>query len=575
MFASSANAATKSLRSAEQHVVRDELRSFEARHLSTAAPPPKARNASRSVLSDSTDTVPSFPPPTTAAPPPMSAAAAASVPSTRTEQTQKLMQLPFSGSAVHGERTALNEAQQVHDAVAWLCECPGSTLRQLQQRVLCATETLFTNLVGMPAAARELLVLCADPNAEKEDVKESSAQSLDAAEQAANPYITSPLSLTFADFVGTFLRDAPIATGAASFYGVLLSGRPRPAAPLSSLHLVYGLHVVEDVLRPPATSPSASPSAAAAAAPMATGLESHQALMSEVVHWAHFFESIFDKAREGLCRDPMNFYVAVLLACAERGAWDLHNTPDALAEEAVRRLRLDDGTSGRRPHICGACEAEATYLAERCRTYVSHTLRTVQHSIKGEARTPAKGNSTFTAAASCGGGGGSHRSPPRGGAQTRFFLATPAVVWWAAAFLRLYRLRTPVAATKLTAVSGSSTTTDTNAQPARTSADDVVSCTEVYFIRDWIARVAKMDEDGFAAQEREGGFVIPLSCATKTPAAVFCFTPENVKAAVRHISEWADVGAATGAPLQVQELLSFLQDDFPVVPYYFSFFASN
>ncbi|KPI84755.1 hypothetical protein ABL78_6200 [Leptomonas seymouri] len=567
MFASSANASAKQLRSAEQRVVADELRNFEATHLYTAVTPARLSHASRSALSDSTETTIALSARPAAALSSANVNAGSAAQANQKEQTLKLMQPPFSGSAVHGERTALGEAQQVHDAVAWLRECPSDTLRQLQKRVLCGTETLFKHLVGMPAAARELLEMSADPNEERDRVNEGSAESLEAEEHAAEVYVAPPPPLTFTEFLSTFLRDASATSSAASFYGVLLSGRPQPAAPLSSLHLVYGLHVVEDVLRHPTASPSSGSSKPPATA-MTTGLEGHQALLSQIVHWAHFFESIFDKAREGLCRDPINFYVAVLLACAERWSWEMHNTPEVIAEEAVRRLCLDDGLSGRRPDICSACKAEATYLAERCRTYVRHTLRAMQYS---EGRTSSKGKSASspTASGSC-----SHCSRHSGAAQTRFFLSTPAVVWWAAAFLRLYRLRTPVAATTLTTAS-SSGSANKSMQLARTSADDVISSSEAYFIRDWIARTARMDLDGFAVQEREGSFAIPLSCATTTPVAVFCFTQENVQAALRKISEWVDAGIATDTPLRVQQLLGFLQDDFPVLPYYLSFFAPD
>lgn len=560
-FSSSAAKATaRSLRSAEQQVVMDELGTFEATHLHAATMLAKTCAGSRSALSDSTETPPSLTPPTaTASQMSVKAAAASSVQPARADQTQRLMQVPFTGSAVHGERTALDEAYQVHNAVAWLRECPSGTLRQLQQRVLCASEALFTQLVGMPATARELLELSADPN------EETHGQTSDEADgHVAHVFVTPPPPLTFSEFLSRFLRDTTT-TSPVSFYTVLLSGRPQPAAPLSSLHLVYGLHVVEDLLRPPPSEPTTA-AATTAAAGAASGLEAHQALLSEVVHWAHFFEQIFDEAREGLCRDPINFYVAVLLACAERGAWELHNTPDAVAEEAVRRLNLDDGTSGRRPRNCGACEAEATQLAQRCRTYVRQTLRAIQLSDDaGDASSAPQRKA---------------KTKKSGAGRSRFFLATPAVVWWAAAFLRLYRLRSPVAAPMLTTAAAAAAVNQAqmlagSEPPTGKPNSDIVSSAEAYFVRDWIMQAAKMDEDGFAAQEKDGAFTIPLSCATAAPVAVFRFTQENVQTALRRISERVDASVASNTPLPVQELLSFLQDDFAVVPYYMSFFAPD
>jgi hypothetical protein len=554
LSSSSAKATARALRSAEQQIVADELRHFESTHLHGAVMPAKTRHASRSALSDSTDTAPLFSSQsasTTAAASQANATAAFTMRANRDANTQRLMETPFLG-----ERSVLHEAQQVHDAVTWLRECPSSTLRQLQQRVLCATEALITQLVGMPAAARELLALSRDPNeAESRAGNDNDVQSLEA---VASAYVTPPPSLTFTEFLCTFLRDTATTPSPAAFYGVLISGRPQPAAPLSPLHLIYGLHIVEDALRPAGT-------------PAATGLEAHQALMSEVVHWASFFEHIFDKAHEGFCRDPLNFYVAVLLACAERGAWELHNTPEAIADEAVRRLRLDDGSSGRRPDICSACQMEATHLAEKCRTYVRHTLQTMQYtdSDTASATSAAKKSHRRRSPSHQRGGAGRGRA-----ARSRFFLATPAVVWWAAAFLRFYRLRTPVAATTRITTSAAQAQAS-SVHLARGSAEDTVSTAEVYFIRDWIAQAAKMDEDGFAAQEREGGFAVPLSCATNASVAVFRFTKESVVTALRRISVWADAGVAASVPLSVQDLLTFLQDDFPVVPYYFSFFASS
>lgn len=540
MFTASAKATVRSVRAAEQQVVKSELRAFEATRLPATSMPARSRTASHAALSDSSDTdTPTATSTAAAAPPQPAAAAAGSTRSTRPEQMQRLLQVPFTGAVVHGERSALDEAQQVYDAVAWLRECPSGTLRQLQQRVLCATEQLFTQLVGMPAAVRQLLLSAADPRSRERLGDE------DRDEQAADPspdvYLNPPPSLSFTEFLGTFVRDTG-ATAGTSLDGVLCSGRPQPAAPLSSLHLVYGLHVVEDALRPPASATPASP---------ATSLESHPALMSEVVHWARFFEGIFDKAREGLCRDPVNFYVAVLLACAERGAWELHNTPDAIAEEAVRRLQLDDGTTGRRPHNCGACEAEAAQLATRCRTYVHRTLQTLRYGDAAASITKNAGRSRRGKAAPL----------------TRFFLATPAVVWWAAVFLRLYRLRTPVMAATHTPTS--------SAPPSRATADDVVSSAEVYFMRDWIARAAKQDADGFKAQETSGGFAVPLSCATRAPVAVFGFTHDNVQTALSRLSVLGDAAVASGTSVRVEEVLALLQDDFPVVPYYLSYFKED
>ncbi|KAG5480064.1 hypothetical protein LSCM1_06489 [Leishmania martiniquensis] len=568
MLGTTAKATQRLLRAAEQDVVRAQLENFERMH--PAASVSANRRASGS--SDSSVGVLGAQPTTT-----MQTRPPASVPAKHTGANgqgsralvDRLTVPPFSGASVHGERSILNEAQQVQEAVAWLRECPSRTLLLLQQRVLRTTETLFTRLVGMPAAARQVLAHVAaesQPIAAQKDAG-TGGDDDDAGDGVVGlNYVLPPQPLTFSDFVSDFLLDSP--AGAASTSSalpchlVLLSGRPPPVAPLTSLHVVYGLHVVEEVLRRPSLSTSRGPGASPTAV---VRLEDHQALLSEVVHWTTFFESIFDKATEGLCRDPLNFYVAVLLACAERGAWELHNTADALAEEAVRQLKLNDAANGRRPNVCAACRTEAARLAASCRSYVKHTLRTVAASPHAASRSCSRRSAKGAKSAAS-----SRCSAP----VTRFFLATSAVVWWAAAFLRLYRLRTPVAAPcrapAVKRVSGTSATPlDGDAQAA--PAGDVVSSAEAAFIRDWIAQAAVMDRDGFIEQEDAGSLCIPLSCATDAPVAVFGFTLESVQAALARMTAWVTAGVVADTPLRVDELLAALQDDYAVLPYYLSY----
>ncbi|TPP49854.1 Myotubularin-like phosphatase domain family protein [Leishmania donovani] len=521
MLGSSAKATRRFVRAAEQEVVNAQLDNFERLHPAVSIfASQRDRRASGALSDSSLGILGALPAKHTGA----------KVQGSRA-RVDRLTVPPFCGAAVHGERSLLAEARQVQQAVTWLRECPSRTLQRLQQRVLCTAEVPFTQLIGMPLAARQ--------------------------------------PLTFSDFVSNFLLDSP--TGAASpsralpFSLVLLSGRPQPVAPLTSLHLVYGLHVVEEVLRRPGLSTSAPESARLPT--VAVGLEDHQALLSEVVHWSTFFESVFDRAREGLCRDPLNLYAAVLLACAERGARELRNTADALAEEAVRMLKLSDAASGRRPDVCVACRTEAAHLADSCRSYVKRTVAAPQHAASHS------GSSTK---------GRKSSASSRGTAPVaRFFLATPAVVWWAAAFLRLYRLRAPVAAPRrapaVKRVSGTSTTLfgdDAKKEAAAApAAVDVVSSAEAYFIRDWIAQAARMDREGFIEQEDAGCLCIPLSCATHAPVAVLGFTQESVQAALDRMTAWVEAGVLANTPLRVDELLAALQDEYAVLPYYLSYFA--
>ncbi|KAG5506837.1 hypothetical protein GH5_06057 [Leishmania sp. Ghana 2012 LV757] len=573
MLGSSAKAMQRFLSAAEQDVVRAQLVNFERMHPATSIP--SNRHASDSSDS-SAGILNTRPTPTMQARPPLSVSAkhiGAKGQGSRALVDQ-LTVPPFSGASVHGERSILAEAQQVQEAVTWLRECPSRTLRLLQQRVLRATETLFTRLVGMPVAARQVLAQVAaerQPAAAKQNARTGGSDDDDDEGNGVVglEYVLPPQPLTFSDFLSGFLLDSPAGAASTSsampFHLVLLSGRPLPVAPLTSLHVVYGLHVVEEVLRRPSLSTASSASCASPTA--VTGLEDHQALLSEVVHWATFFESVFDKATEGLCRDPLNLHAAVLLACAERGAWERHNTADALAEEAVRQLKLSVAASGRRPDVCVACRTEAARLADSCRSYVKHTLRTVaasQHPVdRSGSRSRAEGGKSSSS---------SRVSAP----VTRFFLATPAVVWWAAAFLRLYRLRTPVAApcrapAEKRASGSSALLFDGDAQAAAT--DDVVSSAEAYFIRDWIARAARMDREGLVEQEDTGCLCIPLSCATHAPVAVFGFTQENVQTALDRMTTWADAGVVANAPLRVDELLAALQDEYAVLPYFLSYFS--
>ncbi|CAG9573222.1 hypothetical protein LMJF_20_1470 [Leishmania major strain Friedlin] len=579
MLGSSSKATQHLLRAAEQEVVNAQRENFERLHPAASIFASQRDRRASSALSDSSLGILGA----RYTPPPLSVPAnhtGAKVQGSRA-RVDRLTGPPFCGAAVHGERSVLAEARQVQEAVTWLRECPSRTLQQLQQRVLCTAEVLFTQLVGMPVAARQVLehiaAACQPAAAKKKTSTGGGDGDEDDDEDALGPqYVLPPQPLTFSDFVSNFLLDSPAGASSTSralpFNLVLLSGRPQPVAPLTSLHLVYGLHVIEEVLRRPGLSTSAPESALSPT--VAAGLEDHQALLSEVVHWSAFFESVFDKARESLCRDPLNLYAAVLLACAERGAWELRNTADALAEEAVRMLKLSDAASGRRPNVCVACRTEAAHLAVSCRSYVKHTLRTVatpqhaasySHSLSGSS---AKGSKSSASS--------------RGTAPvTRFFLATPAVVWWAAAFLRLYRLHTPVSAPRRApAVKGvSSTSTNLFGDDAQKEAAaapaavDVVSSAEAYFIRDWIAQAARMDREGFIEQEDAGCLCIPLSCATHAPVAVLGFTQESVQAALDRMTAWVDAGVLANTPLRVDELLAALQDEYAVLPYYLSYFA--
>ncbi|CAJ1988442.1 hypothetical protein conserved [Leishmania donovani] len=584
MLGSSAKATRRFVRAAEQEVVNAQLDNFERLHPALSIFASQRDRRASGALSDSSLGIlgARYTSPTQT-PPPLS------VPAKHTgaklqggrARVDRLTVPPFCGAAVHGERSLLAEARQVQQAVTWLRECPSRTLQRLQQRVLCTAEVPFTQLIGMPLAARQVfehIAAASQPAAAKKNASTGSSDGdEDDDEDAMGPqYVLPPQPLTFSDFVSNFLLDSP--TGAASpsralpFSLVLLSGRPQPVAPLTSLHLVYGLHVVEEVLRRPGLSTSAPESARLPT--VAVGLEDHQALLSEVVHWSTFFESVFDRAREGLCRDPLNLYAAVLLACAERGAWELRNTADALAEEAVRMLKLSDAASGRRPDVCVACRTEAAHLADSCRSYVKRTLRTVAAPQHAASHSHSHSGSSTK--------GRKSSASSRGTAPvTRFFLATPAVVWWAAAFLRLYRLRAPVVAPRrapaVKRVSGTSTTLfgdDAKKEAAAApAAVDVVSSAEAYFIRDWIAQAARMDREGFIEQEDAGCLCIPLSCATHAPVAVLGFTQESVQAALDRMTAWVEAGVLANTPLRVDELLAALQDEYAVLPYYLSYFA--
>ncbi|CBZ14648.1 hypothetical protein, unknown function [Leishmania braziliensis MHOM/BR/75/M2904] len=570
MLGSSAKVTQRLLKAAEQEVVSAQLENFERMYPEASICFYQRDGRASGTLSDSSvDLLGERPTLGMQTRPPLSISTkrtAANAQGSRSH-VDRLTAPPFSGAAVHAERTILAEAQQTQEAVTWLRECPSRTLQLLQQRVLGSIEVLFTQLVGMPVAARQVLEHVAA--ASKPTAPKKNAGTGDGDDAVGPQYVLPPQPLTFSEFISSFLLDSPAGAASTSralpFSLVLLSGRPQSVVPLTSLHVVYGLHVVEEVLHRPSLSTSSSMSASLPTA--ATGLEDHQALLSEVVHWTTFFESVFDKAREGLCRDPLNLYAAVLLACAERGAWELHNTTDVLAKEAVRLLKLEGAASGRRPDVCAACRTTAAHLANSCQSYVKHALRTVaapQHPANHvSSRSSAKGSKCSASS--------------RGAAPiTRLFLATPAVVWWAAAFLRLYRLRTPIAAPRrVPAVKGMSGTStmllDSNAQTGATG--DVVSSAEAYLIRDWIAQAAKMDREGFTVQEDAGCLCIPLSCATHTPVAVFGFTQENVQAALDRMTAWVDTGVATNTPLRVDELLAALQDEYAALPYYLSYFT--
>ncbi|KAK7197198.1 hypothetical protein NESM_000665200 [Novymonas esmeraldas] len=578
MFTSAAAATRRSAQATatatEARVVRDALSSFEQSFPAAAIPANPRDRRHSGTLSDSSVNVLATrgtPAAQTRPHPSVTAKHATAAAKSTRARVDRLTAPPFCGSPVHGERSALAEAQQVQEAVTWLRACPTRTLQVLQQRVLCATETLFTQLVGMPLAARRVLEATAAAAPPAADAATAGAAKRSAADDDANgvQYVSQPQPISFPDLVRTFLRDSTAGDAASpsTLDSVLSSGRPRPTAPLTSLHLVYGPHVMEEVLRRSGTSPAHS--AASAAAPP-TGLEDHQALLSEIVHWSTFFESVFDRAREGLCRDPVNLYAAVLLACAERGAWERRNTADALADDAVRQLRLDDTATGRRPDVCVACSTETAQLAAQCRGTVKRTLRAAAASPHASKRHGA----TSTSATHRGGGGGGARP------VARLFLATPAVVWWAAAFLRLYRLRTPAAAphraprAEAARRSSSSTTlTDDAAVDGAAGAVDVVSSAEAYLIRDWIAQAAKLDRDGFSDQEDAGSLRVAFSCATHAPVAVFGFTHANVQAALQRMGAWVDASVEANTPLSVGELLTALQDDYAVLPYYLSYFS--
>ncbi|KAG5506511.1 hypothetical protein JKF63_06014 [Porcisia hertigi] len=555
----SAKATQRAVRAAEEEVVNAQLKHFEHMYPAASLSAKQHGLSLPSNLSDSSASIlgaRASPSRSAQSPPLVSAKQIGTDIQGSRAYVDRLTVPPFGGTAVRGDRSLLAEAQQIQEAVMWLSECPSRTLQLLQQRVLCTTEALFKQLVGMPLTARKVLEhIAAESQSAVTDKAASTGDEND--DDAVVPkYVLPPQPLTFSDFVGRFLRDCPADTSQTSgklpFNFVLSSGRPQPVAPLTSLHLVYGLQVVEEVLRRPSFATSfPAPEALPAAA---TGLEDHQALLSEVIHWSAFFESIFDQAREGLCRDPLNLYAAVLLACAERGAWELRNTADALAEEAVRRLQLNDAASGRRPEVCLACRTEAALLANRCRSYVKHTLRTIA------APQPAADRTCSTT------GRASTAKRGRIAPITRFFLATPAVAWWAASFLRLYRLRTPVAAPERASVVKEESSASTK------TPDDVVSSAEAYFIRDWIAWAAKVDKAGLIVQENAGSLRIPLSCANNAPVAVIGFTQENVQAALDRMGMWVDSSVMANTPLRVDELLAALQNDYAVLPYYLSYF---
>lgn len=464
----------------------------------------------------------------------------------------------LNGSAFSSQpeqKPLLKEVLRVQRAVEWLEGCPILTLRILQQRVLCASESLFKTFLGLPPYLKPI---DAPPTPHSDSGSDADTQK--------EEFILPPQPLTFTKFMTDFLileygeeysSSAHIGRNGSSFShthsidsalkynstgmhnAVLATGRPAPVAPVTSTNLIYGsqdeaIHTSAISMKrhTPRNGEGGSPERAAAGgtgrkytqATTTLSAERDQNLMSEVMHWSNFFNKFFDENKEGQCRDPIFLFSAILLACANVGRKVLDNCTSAQIEREIEQQCLQHPSTH-----CTRCDA-CKELRERIKEYWRYQLR----------RLPQLYHDGYDAAEGI-----------------RFFLGTPVVVWWSATFLQLYR-----------------TTTNTvwKKEDVTTHHGDTLRPGEVYMIRDWIARQAEIDEKAFVAQRRVGSVLIPSSCSTNAKAYRIGFTKENVEAALKKISDWADESVMKGTPLEVRYLKELLRNEFPVMAYFITYF---
>eukprot|EP00796_Vickermania_ingenoplastis_P011833 gene11833-8142_t len=422
---------------------------------------------------------------------------------------------PFS--AVPEQRKMLKEVLRVQHAVEWLAECPLLTLRLLQQRVLCAAEPHFKAFLGVPAYLKPI---DAPPTPKSDDGDD---------DEKKEEFIAPPQPLTFSKFVSDFLVleygeefanasalmnrshthnsiDSAIRYNSAAAHNAVLStGRPAPIAPVTSINLVYGPQ--DEALHTASVSGKRGGGSSRKYTQATTcSTDRDQGMMSEVMHWSNFFHKFFDENKEGQCRDPIFLFCAILLACAVAGKNVLEGCSEAQIEREIDRQCLQHPSTQ-----CTKCEACAE-VRKRIKEYWRYKLYFADSCRNGEYD-DALG--------------------------VRFFLGTPAVVLWAVTFLQLYR----------------TTTSTVWKKEEGASHGDTMRAGEVYMIRDWIRRQAKMDELGFVAQKKAGSILIPSSCSTNAKAYRIGFTKEN-----------------SGDQLEVKELKEMLKSEFPVMAYYVTFF---
>lgn len=455
---------------------------------------------------------------------------------------QNLVGAPFT--AVPEQKPILKEVMRVQRAVEWLMECPLLTLRVLQQRVLCASETYFKTFMGIPPYLKPV---DAPPTPKSKDsmLGSDDDEGLPAASTAKEPeFIGPPQPLTFSKFMSDFLvveynketeetilslshthsDDALRFSSGALHNAVLATGRPMPVAPVSSTNLVYGPQ--EEALRMSAAGSKRGEAGFRKQTQATTTLsvDRDQPTMAEVMHWSNFFHKCFDEMKEGQCRDPIFLFAAILIACSHAGRYVLDNSSEALIEKEIERQCLQHPST--RCTTCSACARVREMIKEYWR-YQLNRSSLLASPVCDEAK------------------------------GIRFFLGTPAVVWWAVTFLQLYR---------------TSTSTVWKKEEGGAQHGDTIRPGEVYTIRDWIAKQAEVDEKAFEAQRRIGSILIPSSCSTNAKAYRIGFTKENVARALSHISQWVDEKVQNGEALEVKALKELLKTEFPVMAYYTTYF---
>lgn len=438
----------------------------------------------------------------------------------------QLIGAPFSSSPE--PKPLLKEVLRVQQAVDWLVKCPLITLRILQQRVLCASESHFKTMMGVP----DYLQSPDEPPTSRIDPETG---------EEKEEFITQPQPLTFSKFITSFLlmeyaseEKIPLSCSEGSRSSVMVggntallcTGREAPIAPVTASNLVYGSQ--EEIFLSTGMSGVSKRQSVMVSdkssrkLTTATG-ELDQSVAVELMHWGNFFHTFFDETKEGQCRDPIFLFTAILVACATVGRDVLHNSSEAIIEREIERQCLQHPSTH-----CTRCAACAT-MRERLREYWRRVIQsTAQYRSSDDVL------------------------------SVRFFLGTPAVVLWVVTFLQLYRTTTTSVWKK-----GGDTA-------ARTQ--DVLTPGEFSMVRDWIARQAVIDEKAFEAQRRIGSIVVPTSCSTNARSHRVGFTKQGVARSLERISHWVDCQVAAGQPLEVKALKEMFRDEFPVTAYYLTFF---